>query len=215
VTRPLRNQKRIVFLTNEDDLLTTCRESLAGASDCFAAVVFNDSPLTVEKKGMWDYTIRANSNTEGKSFEVVRHNSDEERIFLPLQVVLDNGITNATVTPEEYMFTTVSQAQEDDSVRRKYQQLIIAIYGIVFFITFSSQIYHLVGMITTERASGMSDLIDAMGGSPAIRISSYILSFNIIYAPSWIVFGICKHSLHSQPFPLMYIYYYFLLRLYH
>ena len=79
VTRPLRNQKRIVVLTNEDDLLTTCRESLAGASDCFAAVVFNDSPLTVGKNGIWDYTIRANSNTEGKSFAVSRHNSDDEQ----------------------------------------------------------------------------------------------------------------------------------------
>jgi ATP-binding cassette subfamily A (ABC1) protein 3 len=197
VTQPLRDHKSIVLLTKEDDLLATCRESLAGASDCLAAVVFNDSPLTVGANGIWDYTIRVNSDTEGNIFDVRQHSNNEERIFLPLQVALDNAITNSTAIPYEYMFTTISQAQEDDNLRKKYQQLILAIYGMAFFITFSSQIYHLVGTMTTERASGMSDLIDAMGGSPAIRINSYILSFNIIYAPSWIVFGICKHQLLS------------------
>lgn len=105
---------------------------------------------------------------------------------------MDNAIINGTVAPNEYMFTTISQSDEDDLIRREYQQLITRTYGIAFFITFSSQIYHLVGMMTTERASGISQLIDAMGGSPAVRICSYILSFNIIYTPSWIAFAICR-----------------------
>jgi hypothetical protein len=105
------------------------------------------------------------------------------------------------------MFTTISQEQQDGNIRKEYQQLIITIYGIVFFISLSSQIYHLVGMMTTERASGMAQLIDAMGGNPAIRICSYILSFNIIYAPSWIAFGICKPSyLPSSSFCCIYFF---------
>lgn len=192
VTRPLQNQYQIVLLTNESDLLTTCRENLVGETDCFAAVVFNDSPLTTGKKGIWDYTIRSNSNSAGHKFQVSQHTNDQESIYLPLQVAVDNCIMNRTIIPNEYMFTTISQADEDDLVRREYQKLIITIYGVVFFISFSSQIYHLVGMMTSERASGMAQLIDAMGGSPAVRICSYILSFNIIYAPSWIAFGICK-----------------------
>jgi ATP-binding cassette, subfamily A (ABC1), member 3 len=192
VTSSLLGRRNVIILTNETDVLSTCLESLAGSSDCFAAVVFNDSPMTVGKNGIWDYTIRADSNTGGDGFHVTRHDNDEENIFLPLQVAIDNSIINSTVMPQEYMYTTITQAQDNDNKRKMYQRLIIRIYGIVFFIAFSSQIYHVVGMMTTERASGMAQLIDAMGGTPGIRISSYLISFNIIYAPSWVIFGICK-----------------------
>lgn len=198
VTRSLLKQKNVIFLTNETDLLSTCLESLAGSSDCFAAVVFNDSPMTVGKNGIWDYTIRADSSTEGNGFQVTQHDNDEEMIFLPLQVAIDNSIINSTAMPQEYMYTTISQAQDNEDKRKKYQQLIIKIYGIVLFIAFSSQIYHVVGMMTTERASGMAQLIDAMGGSPGIRIISHLISFNIIYATSWVIFGICKLPISPQ-----------------
>jgi ATP-binding cassette subfamily A (ABC1) protein 3 len=57
---PLREAgKQLVLLTDANDFLTTCQESLQGPSDCFAAVVFNDSPLTPGKNGIWNYTIRA------------------------------------------------------------------------------------------------------------------------------------------------------------
>jgi hypothetical protein len=46
-------------------------------------------------------------------------------------------------------------------------------------------------MITTEREAGMTQLIDAMGGSSSSRILSYVLAFDLIYLPCWIIFGFC------------------------
>ncbi|KAK9427506.1 hypothetical protein V1505DRAFT_379941 [Lipomyces doorenjongii] len=188
---PLRAaNKTLVYLTQVEDLITTCKESLQGVSDCFAAVVFNDSPLTTGNSGIWNYTIRTDSALDGSTFHVNQQNNDQQRVILPLQVAIDNAITNSSIIPNEYMFTTISQSTASDNVRKLYQGLIISTYGIVFFITTVSSIYHLAGMISTDRESGMTQLIDAMGGSAASRICSYILAFNIVYLPSWIVIGI-------------------------
>lgn len=189
---PLRADKQLVFLTDENDLLTTCRESLRGSSDCFAAVVFNDSPLTVGKNGIWNYTIRADNLWNGKGFHVNQHNNDQDQVYLPLQVALENAITNSTIIPNQYMFTSISQATADANSREKYQSLIIFSYAIAFLISMLSPIYHSVGMITTERESGMTQLIDAMGASGAARVLSYVLAFDIVYLPCWIIFGFRK-----------------------
>lgn len=187
---PLRQSKQLVFLNDVNDLLTTCREDLHGSTDCFAAVVFNDSPLTSGKSRIWNYTIRADSAQNGSPFNAKKHSSDDEHIYLPLQVALENAITNSTTIPDEYMFTSLSQAAGDEQSRQQYQQVVIRDYGVAFFITLVSVIYHLVSMITSERESGMTQLIDAMGGSPAARICSYVLAFDVIYLPSWIIFGV-------------------------
>lgn len=195
LTAPLRQTKQLAFLNNVNDLLTTCRQDLRGTTDCFAAVVFNDSPLTPGNNGIWNYTIRADSYQDGRTFDAQSHNNDEDRIYLPLQVALENAITNSTLIPDEYMFTSLSQETGDEQVREQYQQLVIRDYGVAFFITLVSVVYHLVSMITSERESGMTQLIDAMGGSAAARICSYVLAFDIIYLPSWTLFGICKYFL--------------------
>lgn len=190
---PLREaDKHLVFLTDPNDLLTTCQESLQGLSDCFAAVVFNDSPLTAGKNRIWNYTIRTDSALSGGKFFAQQHDSDEQTVNLPFQLAIDNAITNSSIIPSEYMYTSISQATQDDDIRKTYQGLIISTYGIAFFIGIVSGIYHLVGMVATERESGMAQLIDAMGGSPAARIYSYVLTFNLIYLPAWIVIGIGK-----------------------
>ena len=50
--------------------------------------------------------------------------------------------------------------------------------------------YHLASMMTYERESGMSQLLDAMsnGATPA-RILSYVLTFDLVYLPLWIILG--------------------------
>jgi hypothetical protein len=188
ITRPLRETKQLVFLTDEDDLISTCKESLRGKSDCFAAVVINDSPLTLGKQRVWNYTIRANARS---GFHVDRHRNDEDVVYLPLQVALENAITNSTLMPNEYMFTSISQETADARNRQHYQSLVISTYSVAFLISTVSVIYHAVGMITAERESGMTQLIDAMGGSSASRVLSYVLAFDLIYLPCWIIFGIC------------------------
>jgi hypothetical protein len=148
--------------------------------------------LTPGKKQTWTYTIHADNQYNGFKFHVNNHNNDEDRIYLPLQLAVENAITNSTIVPNQYMFTSKTQADQDTFIREQYQRLIISTYSIAFFISLLSPIYHSVSMITTERESGMAHLIDAMGGSPASRILSYVLAFNIIYTPCWILFGVCK-----------------------
>lgn len=191
VVNPLRStKKQLVFLSNEDDLVSTCVESIQGNSDCFAAIVFNDSPLTLGKKNAWNYTVRTDAALTGTTFHWNSHNTDEERVYLPLQVAVDNAITNSTLVPNEFFYSSISQATQDSSIRNTYISLIISTYGIVFFISLVPEIYHLVGMISTERESGMSALVDSMGGSAAARVCGYILAFDLIYLPTWIAFGI-------------------------
>ena len=194
VTEPLRSNQRLVFLSDEHDLITTCVESLSGVSECFAALVFNDSPATVRGNGIWNYTVRTDENLSGGTFFASSHSNDQERVYLPLQVAVDNAITNSTIIPNEFLFSSISQATQNDNVRSAYIGLIIQIYGIAFFIGIVSGVYHLVGMISTERETGMSPLIDAMGGSSAARVCSYLLAFDIIYLPSWIIIGIGKNT---------------------
>jgi hypothetical protein len=192
IANPLRADKQLIFLSNENDLLTTCQESLRGTSDCYAAIIFNDSPLTTGKSRIWNYTIRADNRRNGGDFHVNRHDNDEDIVYLPLQVALENAMTNSTINPNSYMFTSISQDTADANTRKKYQHLIIFTYAISFLISIVPPIYHSVGMMTTERESGMTQLIDAMGGSAASRILSYVIAFDLIYLPCWIVFGIRK-----------------------
>jgi ATP-binding cassette subfamily A (ABC1) protein 3 len=92
----------------------------------------------------------------GGNFFASQHNSDEQVVNLPFQVAIDNAITNSSIVPNEYMYTSISQATQDDDVRKTYQGLIISTHGIAFFIGIVSGIYYLVGMVTTERESGMA-----------------------------------------------------------
>ena len=200
ITEPLRSNQKLVFLSDEQDLITNCVESLNGVSNCFAALVFNDSPATAGGNGIWNYTVRTDESRGGGTFFASSHSNDQERVYLPLQVAVDNAITNSTIIPNEFLFSSISQATQDDNVRSAYIGLIIKIYGIAFFIGIVSGVYHLVGMISTERESGMSLLIDAMGGSPAARVCSYILTFDIIYLPSWIIIGIGENAVPLRLF---------------
>ena len=195
--------KQVVYLTNPNDLVTTCRQSLHGDSDCFGAVVFNDSPLSSggNFKGVWSYTLHTDNAKNGFGFHVNGHKNDQDTIFLPLQLAVENAMTNSTIIPNTYMFTTITQAQEDVFTREQYQRLVISTYSIAFFISMLSPIYHVVSMITADRESGMTQLIDAMGGSSPGRILSYVLAFDILYLPCWIIFGACTSSLPFSVVP--------------
>ena len=146
--------------------------------------------------------MRTDSALSGGKFFAQQHDSNEQTVNLTFQVVIDNAITNSSIVPNEYMYTSISQATQDDDVRKTYQGLIISTYGIAFFIGIISGMYHLVGMVATERESGMAQLIDVMGGSLAARIYSYVLTFNLIYLPAWIVIGISERLYLPFSLPL-------------
>ncbi|OHW97887.1 ATP-binding cassette sub-family a member 9 [Colletotrichum incanum] len=62
--------------------------------------------------------------------------------------------------------------------------------GIVCFASMLALVFHIVGTIASERESGMSQLIDIMGGGAAsARVLSYVVAFDIIYFPTWVILG--------------------------
>src|SRR5207247_2587936 len=132
IANPLRDTKQLVFLTDEDDLVTTCKANLRGRSDCFGAIIINDSPLTVGKDRVWNYTIRTDNR---------------QNVHLPLQVALEDAITDSALVPNAYKITSISQETAGTLQRQRYQRLVISTYSVAFVISTLSLVYHAVGMI--------------------------------------------------------------------
>ncbi|TVY34997.1 ATP-binding cassette sub-family A member [Lachnellula occidentalis] len=189
---------KVVRLSQEAQLLDTCRSSLRGATSCYAAVVFQSSP-TQGQGGAWNYTLRADG-AFGVQMHVDRTTNDVEIYLLPLQRAVDEAIARLsarTLPPVfEYPFTSIDQAQRETKIRVNYQGAIINILGVAFLIGMVGVTYHLTGFIASERELGMSQLIEAMMPNlkrwqPQVaRILSYHLAFDIIYTPGWIIMGI-------------------------
>lgn len=193
IVKPLADvPQQLIYLDNVTDLLTTCRVNIHGTSNCYAAIVFNDSPQTTGRSKTWSYTLRGDPSDTGYPFNVYLQNNIEDTKWLPLQVAIENAITNSTMVPNAYMFTQSTQEEHNRQTRQHYQELVITVYSIALFIATLSAIYHVVSMVTTERESGMAALIDTMGGSPATRVFSYVMAFDLIYLPCWFVSGFCE-----------------------
>jgi ABC-type multidrug transport system ATPase subunit len=195
--------KTITRLTNEAQLLDTCKSSLRGATTCYGAVVFISSP-TEGTGGLWNYTLRADGAL-GEKIDVNKDTNDAEIYLLPLQRAVDYAIAGINTTIDqsalpstvlEYPYTSQTQAQRNTSIRVNYQGAIINILGVAFLIGMVGVTYHLTGFIASERELGMSQLIEAMMPNlrrwqPQVaRILSYHFAFDLVYAPGWIIIGL-------------------------
>ncbi|WQF86367.1 Putative AAA+ ATPase domain, ABC-2 type transporter, transmembrane domain, ABC transporter [Colletotrichum destructivum] len=190
ITAPLGNRARVELLQNERQLMEKCPTDMNGRTDCFAAVVFNDSPLSSTGDGQWNYTIRVSSSKSRSTFDVTEPSKATGNMFTPLQLAVDQAITNSTIVPDTYMFTRISQDQAKAIKRRASIDMILGGLGIVCFASMLSLVFHIVGMISSERESGMSQLIDVMaGGAASARVLSYVIAFDIIYFPTWVILG--------------------------
>ncbi|KAG0651885.1 abc transporter A family member 3 ame [Hyphodiscus hymeniophilus] len=193
----------VVRLSNETALLDSCKSSLRGSSNCYGAIVFRSSP-TEGEGGFWNYTLRADGAL-GEKIDVRKGSNDVQIYLLPLQRAVDYAIAGLNTSIDqnalpatvlEYPYTSETQAQRNTSIRVNYQGAIINILGIAFLIGMVGVTYHLTGFIASERELGMSQLVEAMMPNlrrwepQAARIISYHLSFDIIYAPGWILMGI-------------------------
>lgn len=192
ITSSLGGSQQLVLLHNETDLLTHCPVNIHGTSGCFGAVAFNDSPLTAGGSRTWSYTIRADPIRNGFPFDVFSTSNQQDVLYLPLQLAVENAITNSSVVPDTYMFTQQTQAHADVDVRQHWLELVIRAYSIAMFIAMMSAVFHVVSMITSERDAGMAQLIDVMGGNATARVLSFVLAFDVIYLPCWLVSGIRK-----------------------
>ncbi|KAF4340835.1 hypothetical protein FBEOM_5287 [Fusarium beomiforme] len=171
----------------EADLRKRCPTSLSGVTNCYAAIIFNDSPLSRTGNKTWSYTIRVSSARASSTFDI---NKPSKNHYAPLQLAVENVITNSTTIPNNYMFTRTTQSEAAELKRRNFAAAILGGFGIVCFLSMISSVFHMIGMISTEREAGMTQLIDVMtGGAASARVLSYLIAFDIIYLPSWIIFG--------------------------
>lgn len=195
-TESIPNDK-VVYTNTESDLESLCETSLTGESECHGAVVFVDSPLTPNKGDgssgkAWRYTIRADPALDDSSFDATSHHGAQEDVYLPLQVAIDRAITNSTLQPEVFRFTEATQA---DAIKADLQNRVASVsqvYAFALFAAYYLTIYRLTRFITGERESGMSQLLDAMGGpmSPVSRVLSWLLVVDILSIPCFMILGV-------------------------
>ncbi|GKT55502.1 ATP-binding cassette sub-family A member 9 [Colletotrichum tofieldiae] len=103
---------------------------------------------------------------------MVKHNGDLKRLLLPLQVAVENAMTNSTINPVTFLFTSKTQDEWDKGFRSGWKELIANMYGFAFCLDFVQQIFHLTRLITQEREAGMSQVVDSMDNSATARASS-------------------------------------------
>jgi len=196
ITQPLADMSSRVYVLNSmDQMHAHCTPNLRGVSGCHAVVTFDDSPLTPGGLKSWNYSLLTDQYVMGGSYSVHTHDNNIDNIWLPLQLAVDNAITNSTASFSTFGYTSRTQDEVDRDDRRGYLELFMDVFLITFFLMFLPIIYHAVATITADRDLGMSHLIDAMGGGAAPRVMSNVLALNIVYMPTWIVSGVGKSEL--------------------
>ncbi|KAK4175457.1 putative ABC transporter [Triangularia setosa] len=171
-----------------------CTPNFRGVSNCYATIVFNDSPLTVgvTNNQTWNYTIILDPvRSSGLIWDssVYRDDNAAQIYHLPVQLAVDNAITDDSERPREWMYSLASQQEANDRLDAGYSRLVIGTYAIVFFLGTLAPVYHAVSFVSGDRASGTAELIDAMGGGPAGRVTGAILALGIVQFPTWLVSG--------------------------
>ena len=204
LTRPVRVAgKEVVVLSQESELLSTCRQTVRQSSDCYGAVVFHASPHE-GFGGIWNYTIRMDPS-HGGTIDVHSSSNDVQVYPIPLQHATDWTIASLNESviqdklPEnvrEYPYTDETESQRRDGVRTRFQNTIRSALVVAFFLAQVGVIYHLVGFMTYERERGISQLVGAMMPNrhrwqpPFARLLSYHLSFTLIYLPGWVLIAL-------------------------
>lgn len=209
ISKPLIAAGRDVRIMEDDsELGKICKQSLRGASECYSIAAFHSSPenpnpsLGKGKGAAWNYTLRADSSL-GTRISVLNHKNDIQTRVFPLQHALDFAIAKVTndeepEVPEEYMYTDETKEERQATIRKAYHGAIINVLGVAFLIGVIGIVYQLVGFMSMERELGLSQLVEAMGGSNIARLLSYHLAFDIIYAPGWVVIGIVLHQVFAK-----------------
>lgn len=201
----VRGAGKTPITTEQDvDLLTLCRSSLRGASTCYGAISFHSSPSEGDGMG-WNYTMRADG-TFGIRIYVHDEDNDVQIYTLPFQNAVDRAIAslNGTTLPEtieEYPFTSKTQEEREQSIRKSYMGALIDILAVALYIGVCGVTYQLTGQMASEREGGISQLVEAMSPAKkpwqtqAARLLSNHIAFDIIYLPGWILMGIIVRQL--------------------
>ncbi|KAF3918085.1 hypothetical protein ABW21_db0207115 [Orbilia brochopaga] len=190
IAQPVRDagKANVTVLRNNGELFQACRPNLAGQSDCFGAVVFNDYPRNGQ--GSWNYTIRADAALLGLAVRSDNHDNPAQKVLMPLQLAVDNAINNSTVVPNEFLYTSLSEKERKDRIRTRYMGALIDVLAVAFAISMVGVGYHLTGLFAAEREIGMSQLINAMGGPFAFAVfqqtnAGIVVIFHILAGLAW------------------------------
>jgi ATP-binding cassette subfamily A (ABC1) protein 3 len=189
-----------------NDLFELCRQSLAGSSDCYAAVLFSSfNDTTVEYSIAMDESTLSLSKSNG-GYGDHTPNSKLNRLIFPLQWALDSHIGNfSTITPPStvpwsgffgpnsitYANSFVSLYAASEATTASYWlYLVNQFVAPVFFLVLIGVVYHLNTFVATERQTTISELMAAQNVTATPRILSTLITFYSIYFPGFLICSI-------------------------
>ncbi|PMD40375.1 P-loop containing nucleoside triphosphate hydrolase protein [Hyaloscypha variabilis F] len=194
-----------ITVDDPDDLFDLCRQSLAGASDCFAAVLFSTfNETTVEYSIAMDESALAYSASNG-GWGDHTPNSRMNRLIFPLQWALDSHIGNfSTAIPPSTLpwsglfgpnanlleFSSQSSLSGQPTNGPYWLSLVSWFVAPVFFLILIGVVYHLATFVATERQTTISELMAAQNVTATPRILSTLLTFYLIYFPGFLICSI-------------------------
>ncbi|RYP82300.1 hypothetical protein DL769_001702 [Monosporascus sp. CRB-8-3] len=148
----------VLQLDNEGEIERTCPVDYDGNSPCHAVVLFNDSPLGDRPGALWNYTVRTDPNYLRGTYNPFVTEGAIEDVFLPLQIAIENAITNSTTSPDLLKYTYRFSSQEEAEAEERDVFLAVCLYILtfVFFITMMPVAHHVAGMIAGERESAIA-----------------------------------------------------------
>lgn len=185
------------LLPSRNDINSACPADLGGSTSCFAAVDFQSSPNHGDGPG-WNYSMTFDDSLGG--IDVDSNSMGQDIYVLPLQHYIDSLIASITPTAtplpqtqRSLAFTHQTNQERIDRAVQRYEDLLANYFSIIFFVALCGVSYQLVGLMASERESGMSHLIEAMSQrrweTQIARVLSYHIVFDLIYLPGWIASG--------------------------
>lgn len=193
----------IAFEEQDGAVANLCLTNLRGVSPCYASVTFVDSPETTEEKPYqyayvseknrtWSYVLHFDPARSYGTFDANTHDNMAERYHMPLQLALNKAIANISSSPETFGYTQSTQSEKDREDLEEAVYLVSTIFVFALFVCYLFIVYHHTSLITSERESGMSQLVDSMGGgsTAAARVLSWLVVFNTYCIPVFIIFGV-------------------------
>ncbi|KAF3176635.1 hypothetical protein TWF106_005125 [Orbilia oligospora] len=200
----------VIKVDNATDIIKECRVTLAGASDCFTAVIFHKVNDT-----FFDYILSVNPSDFSGDSDWRSHKSTIQDRVWPTQFALDAAIAEfpetTIVNEQSYkedlssyfkyyddLYSggddndgdTTSTGEKAEANTNGYYYFVTYFLAPFFFMIFIEMVFHVCGFLTRERESGVTELLTTQGCRQTPQIASYFSSFWLLYLPTWIITGI-------------------------
>jgi len=137
-----------------------------------------------------NYTIHIDAGLQ--HVDVINHSSDFEIRVFPLQWAIDSAIIQLITgrtppTPLEWPYSIETNSIQSTNERLSFIRGIKSLLVVALFINFVGISYHLPGSYVTERSTGLTSHLRAMGLKDLPRLLSWHFSISLAYLPAWIV----------------------------